>query len=74
MKNNKRVLIAEGVLFELVRRGKIQSGNFVPEVVLESPDSVRMLHQEFVDAGSDVVQAFTVSSPEALDLTPFEQI
>ncbi len=53
------VLCAEGYLFELERRGFLQAGAFVPEVVLEHPDEVTALHREFVHAGSDVVEAFT---------------
>jgi betaine-homocysteine S-methyltransferase len=53
------VICAEGYLFELERRGYLQAGAFVPEVVLEQPDLVRDLHREFVHAGSDVVEAFT---------------
>ena len=53
------VVCAEGYLFELERRGHLQAGAFVPEVVLENPDKVAELHREFVDAGSDVVEAFT---------------
>jgi betaine-homocysteine S-methyltransferase len=53
------VICAEGYLFELERRGFLQAGAFVPEVVLEHPDLVRTLHREFVHAGSDVVEAFT---------------
>lgn len=53
------VICAEGYLFELERRGYVQAGAFVPEVVLEHPESVVGLHREFVRAGSDVVQAFT---------------
>jgi betaine-homocysteine S-methyltransferase len=53
------VICAEGYLFELERRGYLQAGAFVPEVVLDNPDKVAQLHQEFVDAGSDVVEAFT---------------
>jgi betaine-homocysteine S-methyltransferase len=53
------VVCAEGYLFELERRGYLQAGAFVPEVVLENPDKVAQLHHEFVDAGSDVVEAFT---------------
>ncbi len=53
------VICAEGYLFELERRGYLQAGAFVPEVVLERPDLVEQLHREFVDAGSDVVEAFT---------------
>ena len=53
------VVCAEGYLFELERRGYLQAGAFVPEVVLEHPDLVAQLHREFVHAGSDVVEAFT---------------
>ena len=53
------VICAEGYLFELERRGYLQAGAFVPEVVLEHPEMVAGLHREFVHAGSDVVQAFT---------------
>jgi methionine synthase I (cobalamin-dependent) len=53
------VICAEGYLFEFERRGYLQAGAFVPEVVLEHPDLVEELHRDFVHAGSDVVQAFT---------------
>jgi betaine-homocysteine S-methyltransferase len=53
------VICAEGYLFELERRGYLQAGAFVPEVVLEQPELVKQLHREFVHAGSDVVEAFT---------------
>jgi betaine-homocysteine S-methyltransferase len=53
------VICAEGYLFELERRGYLQAGAFVPEVVLEHPEVVSQLHREFVRAGSDVVEAFT---------------
>jgi betaine-homocysteine S-methyltransferase len=53
------VVCAEGYLFELERRGYLQAGAFVPEVVLEHPERVIALHEEFVHAGSDVVEAFT---------------
>lgn len=53
------VICAEGYLFELESRGYLQAGAFVPEVVVEHPDKVAQLHQEFVHAGSDVVEAFT---------------
>src|SRR3546814_10755770 len=56
---NEPVICAEGYLFELERRGYLQAGAYVPEVVLEHPDMVRQLHREFVHAGSDVVEAFT---------------
>jgi betaine-homocysteine S-methyltransferase len=53
------VICAEGYLFALERRGYVQAGAFVPEVVLEAPEAVEMLHREFVRAGSDIVEAFT---------------
>lgn len=53
------VLCAEGYVFELERRGYIQAGPYVPEVVLENPEVVTQLHREFVRAGSDVTLALT---------------
>jgi betaine-homocysteine S-methyltransferase len=53
------VICAEGYLFELERRGYLQAGAFVPEVVLDHPECVTQLHRDFVHAGSDVVEAFT---------------
>ena len=53
------VICAEGYVFELERRGYVQAGPFVPEVVLEEPEAVAGLHREFVRAGSDVVVACT---------------
>jgi betaine-homocysteine S-methyltransferase len=53
------VICAEGYLFEFERRGYLQAGAFVPEVVLEEPELVGQLHREFVHAGSDIVEAFT---------------
>src|SRR5436190_17886155 len=53
------VICAEGDVFELERRGYLQAGAFVPEVVLEHPEAVTQLHRDFVHAGSDVVEALT---------------
>jgi betaine-homocysteine S-methyltransferase len=53
------VICAEGYLFEFERRGYLQAGAYVPEIVLEHPELVAGLHREFVHAGSDVVEAFT---------------
>ena len=44
------VICAEGYLFEFERRGYLQAGAFVPEVVLEEPDMVAGLHREYVHA------------------------
>src|SRR5256712_7572858 len=57
--NSGPVICAEGFLFELERRGYLQAGGFVPEVVLEHPEALAQVHREFVRAGSDVVEAFT---------------
>lgn len=54
------VLAAEGYVFEMERRGYLQAGPFVPEVVLEHPELVRQLTREFAHAGSDITLAFTV--------------
>jgi betaine-homocysteine S-methyltransferase len=59
LKQDGPIICAEGYLFELERRGYVQIGPFVPEVVLTDPDAVKQLHREFVRAGSDVVEAFT---------------
>lgn len=53
-------MIAEGYLFEFGRRGYLKYGGNVPEVVLDHPDMLEVMHEEFVHAGSDVVEAFTV--------------
>ena len=53
------VVCAEGYVFELERRGYLQAGAFVPEVLFEHPEVVEQLHLEFVHAGSDVTQALT---------------
>lgn len=53
------VICAEGYLFECERRGYLQAGAFVPEVVLDHPEVVEQVHRDFVHAGSDVVEAFT---------------
>jgi betaine-homocysteine S-methyltransferase len=53
------VICAEGYLFEFERRGYLQAGAYVPEIVLEHPELVAGLHREFVHAVSDVVEAFT---------------
>src|SRR5437764_15261451 len=53
------VICAEGDLFELERRGYLQAGAYVPEVVLDFPEQVENLHRDFLRAGSDVIEAFT---------------
>ncbi len=53
------VICAEGYVFELERRGYLQAGAYVPEIVLEHPEVVEELHRKLVHAGSDVVEALT---------------
>ncbi len=53
------VLGAEGYLFELERRGYLKAGAYVPVAVIENPQAVKALHQEFLRAGAEVMVAFT---------------
>jgi betaine-homocysteine S-methyltransferase len=61
-----------GYLIELERRGYVDSGSgreqvgtgrgsgqFTPEVAIEQPDALAELHREFLNAGSQVLQALT---------------
>src|SRR5882762_7173306 len=61
-----------GYLVELERRGYVDSGSgrekvgtgrgsgqFTPEVAIENPEALRELHREFLQAGSQVLQALT---------------
>ena len=61
LKDGDIIIGAEGYLFEFERRGYLKAGAFVPEVVIEHPELVKAVHEEYVHAGSDVVEAFTVS-------------
>src|SRR5919197_2394941 len=69
---NEVVLGDGGYLIELERRGYVDSGSrrekvgtgkgsgqFTPEVAIEHPDALRELHREFLNAGSQVLQALT---------------
>jgi len=57
--DGETIILAEGYVFEFERRGYLQAGSFVPVVTLEKPEAVRLLYEEFVHAGSDIVQALT---------------
>ena len=50
-----------GFRLALEKRGYVNAGEWSPEAVLEHPEAVAQLHREFVRAGSDVCQAFTMS-------------
>jgi betaine-homocysteine S-methyltransferase len=65
-KQGIRERLAEGVvlgdggyLLELEKRGWVRAGPFTPEVTLLRPSAVRELHDEFREAGADVLQALT---------------
>src|SRR3984957_6256483 len=57
--NQGGVICAEGYVFELERRGYLQAGAFVPEVLFDHHEVVEQLHMDFVHAGSDVTEALT---------------
>lgn len=72
IKKHEIVLGDGGYLIELERRGWVDSGSgremvgtgkgsgqFTPEVAIEHPDALRELHREFLNAGSQVLQALT---------------
>lgn len=59
LENGGSVIVAEGYIFEFERKGYLQAGTFVPVVTLEHPELVRLMYEEFIHAGSDVVLAFT---------------
>src|SRR5215831_403301 len=53
-----------GYILELERRGYVQAGPYTPEVALEHPGALRQLHEEFLRAGADVLQALTFYASE----------
>lgn len=53
------VIVGEGYLFELERRGYLQAGSAAPEVVLDNPGALKQTYRDFMNAGSDVIVAFT---------------
>lgn len=61
LKDGGTVVVAEGYVWEIERRGYLKFGHFLPDVVLDKPTVVKQLHEEFAHAGSDVIEAFTVS-------------
>lgn len=56
------VIAGEGYLFELERRGYLQAGSFVPEVALANPGALKQTYRDFMNAGSDIVLAFTYNA------------
>src|SRR3954471_20737304 len=53
------IFCAEGYIFELERRGYLKAGAYVPEVLLDNPEAVYQVHQDFQRAGTDVTLALT---------------
>ncbi|AOM83509.1 homocysteine S-methyltransferase family protein [Salisediminibacterium beveridgei] len=60
--NEGTVIVGEGYLFEMERRGYLQAGSFVPEVALEHPDVLKQVYRDYMNCGSDVVLAFTYNA------------
>jgi betaine-homocysteine S-methyltransferase len=58
MELERRGWVESGSRREKVGTGK-GSGQFTPEVAIEHPDALRGLHEEFLNAGSQVLQALT---------------
>lgn len=56
------VIAGEGYLFELERRGYLQAGSFVPEVALDHPEALKQAYRDYMNAGSDIVLAFTYNA------------
>src|SRR3981081_4957775 len=54
----RRCWVDSGSGREKVGTGK-GSGQFTPEVAIEQPEALRELHREFLQAGSQVLQALT---------------
>ena len=53
-----------GYLLALENRGYVQAGPFTPEVTIENPNALLALHQEFIHAGAEVLQALTFYASE----------
>ncbi len=53
-----------GYLLALERRGYVQAGPFTPEVTIEHPNALRALHEEFVNAGAEVLQVLAFYASE----------
>ncbi|XP_066299970.1 betaine--homocysteine S-methyltransferase 1-like [Branchiostoma lanceolatum] len=74
MANNSGYMVKKGLLerlqegpvvgdgsyiITLEKRGYVMAGPYTTEVVIEHPEAVKQLHQEYMRAGADVLQAFT---------------
>src|SRR5690625_1903561 len=52
------VVVGEGYLFELERRGYLQSGSIVTKVVIDNHEALKQTNRDFMNARSDVVLEF----------------
>jgi betaine-homocysteine S-methyltransferase len=62
--NDGIVLGDGGYLLALESRGYVQAEPFTPEVTIENPNALLALHQEFLHAGSEVLQVLTFYASE----------
>lgn len=53
------LMLAEGFVFELERRGYLQMGPWSPVAILDEPEVFKQLHVETLRAGTDIVLACT---------------
>ncbi|XP_077981132.1 betaine--homocysteine S-methyltransferase 1-like [Glandiceps talaboti] len=60
LENGEIVVGDGGFVFALEKRGYVKAGPWTPEATVENPEAVRQLHREFLRAGSDVMQTFTI--------------
>ena len=58
----ENIICAEGYLLALSRMGYIAHGIWAPQFLLDHSEVLRMIHYEFVHAGTDVTVAYQVSS------------
>ncbi|ELT90020.1 hypothetical protein CAPTEDRAFT_206391 [Capitella teleta] len=59
LRDGDTLICGEGYIFELERRGYLSIGSYIPVVVLDHPHVVRTLHEEYVRAGTEIVEAIT---------------
>ena len=65
LQEGKPILMAEGYIFELERRGCIQAGPFCPIILLEEPEMIKQVTRDYVNNGSDVIVACTYYANDA---------
>src|SRR5262249_41296561 len=64
-KLKKGIVLGDGgYLLALESRGYVQAGPFTPEVTIEHPNALLALHEEFVNAGSEVLQVLAFYASE----------